>query len=362
MRVLNFNAGPAGLPLPALERARDELLDFEGSGMSIMEHSHRGKVYEKVHHEAGDLLRRLLEIPDSHEVLFLQGGATLQFALVPLNFLHPGKSADYVVAGQFGEKAFEEAKRVGTARAAWNEKTDKGQYVRVPKPDEIKVDPAACYVHTTSNNTIFGTQFHTLPDFGPVPHVCDMSSDFLSRPFDVSRFSFIYAGAQKNIGPSGLVVAIASKEALARSRTDGPKFLHYKQHADADSMLNTPNTIGVYLARNVLAWLEQQGGLPWVEQRNKKKAELVYGAVDRAGGFYRAPVDPGSRSRMNAVFRLPTPELEEKFVAEAKAERMVGLKGHRSVGGIRVSLYNAVSEADAQTLASFMGTFAKKNG
>jgi phosphoserine aminotransferase len=362
MRVINFNPGPAGLPLPALERMRDELLDFEGSGMSIVEHSHRGKVYEKVHHEAGALVKKLLAVPDSHTVMFLQGGATMQFALVPLNFLHPGKSADYVVAGAFGEKAIEEARAVGTVRAAWQEKNEKGQYVRVPRREEIKIDPSAAYIHTTSNNTIFGTQFHELPDFGVVPHVCDMSSDFLSRPVDVSKFAFIYAGAQKNIGPSGLVVAIAHKEFLARARTDGPKFLHYKEHAEHDSMLNTPNTIGVYLARNVLAWLDQHGGLAWMETRNLKKAALLYQAIDARPDYYRSPVEKQSRSRMNVVFRLPSAELEEKFVAEARKQNMVGLKGHRSVGGIRVSLYNAVSEDDVHQLVSFMDTFAKANG
>jgi phosphoserine aminotransferase len=362
MRVINFNAGPAGLPLPALEKARDELLDYQGTGMSIMEHSHRGKVYEGLQRETAAQLTRLLGIPETHEVLFLQGGASLQFALVPMNFLHPGKSADYVVCGVWGEKAFEEARRVGTARAAWAEKTENGQYVRVPKREEIKIDPSAAYIHTTSNNTIYGTQFETLPDFGVVPHICDMSSDFLSRRVDVSKFQFIYAGAQKNIGPSGLVVAIASKDFLARARTDGPKFLHYKSHADADSMLNTPNTIGVYLAHNVLEWLEKRGGLEWMEKRNQAKADLLYGAIDQRADFYRAPVEKKSRSQMNVVFRLPSPELEDKFVKAAEKENMVGLKGHRSVGGIRVSLYNAVSEDDVQALVGFMDTFAKSNG
>jgi phosphoserine aminotransferase len=362
MRVINFNAGPAGLPLPALEKARDELLDYQNTGMSIMEHSHRGKVYEKLQHDTGQLLRRLLSIPDTHDVLFLQGGASLQFALVPMNFLHPDKSADYVVCGVWGEKAFEEARRVGKARAAWQEKTEQGQYVRVPRREEIKLDPAADYIHTTSNNTIYGTQFPHLPDFGVVPHICDMSSDFLSRRVDVSKFAFIYAGAQKNIGPSGLVVAIAHKEFLAKARTDGPKFLHYKSHADADSLLNTPNTIGVYLAHNVLEWLEKRGGLEWMEQRNKAKADLLYAAIDKAQAFYRAPVEKYSRSQMNVVFRLPSPELEEKFVKDAEKERMVGLKGHRSVGGIRVSLYNAVSEDDVHALVGFMDTFAKQHG
>lgn len=362
MRVINFNAGPAGLPLPALEKAQRELLDFEGSGMSIMEHSHRGKVYEAVHHEATALLTRLLGIPDSHTVLFLTGGASTQFALVPMNFLHPGKSADYVMTGVWSEKALDEAKLLGTARVAATTKNPDGSYTRVPTQAEVSINPQAAYVHSTSNNTIYGTQFHTLLDTGAVPHICDMSSDFLWRRFDVSKLDFVYAGAQKNLGPSGVVVAVARREFLARGRRDIPKVLRYQTHADNDSLYNTPPTFAIYLVRNVLEWIEGQGGLDALEARNRAKAEVVYGALDRLAGFYRAPVERASRSVMNIVFRCPSEVLDEKFVAEAKKAGMVGLKGHRITGGVRVSAYNAVSLADMETLATFMQSFAQSNG
>jgi phosphoserine aminotransferase len=360
MRVINFNAGPAGLPLPALERARDELIDFNKSGMSIMEHSHRGAVYEAVHDECIALFTELLGIPSSHQVVFVQGGATMQFALVPMNFLPKGKSADYVVTGVWSEKAIAEAKSVGTARAAW-EPADK-KFIRVPQKDELKLDPNAAFVHTTSNNTIYGTQFHTLPDTGSVPHICDMSSDFMWRPTDISKFAFVYAGAQKNIGPSGLVVLIANKDFLKAARTDIPKVLRYETYAEANSLYNTPNTFGIYLARNVLSWMKSLGGLTALEARNKKKGELIYGTLDTLSAFYKAPVEKASRSVMNIVFRLPSEALEDKFVADAKKAGMVGLKGHRSAGGIRVSAYNAVSVEDVQTLVQFMESFAKANG
>jgi len=360
MRVINFNAGPAGLPLPALEAARDELIDFQKSGMSIMEHSHRGAVYEAVHDEAVALFGELLGIPKTHSVTFVQGGASLQFGLIPMNFLPKGKSADYVVTGVWSEKAISEAKYLGEVRAAWQ--PPDGKFVRVPTQSELKLDPNAAYVHTTSNNTIYGTQFHVLPDTGAVPHVCDMSSDFMWRPIDVSRFAFIYAGAQKNIGPSGVVVVIANKDFLAKRRTDIPKIFQYQTHAENNSLYNTPNTWGIYLCRNVLRWMKSIGGLTALEARNQEKARVLYGAIEKASGFYKAPVEPASRSVMNIVFRLPSETLEEKFVGEAKKAGMVGLKGHRSAGGIRVSAYNAVSVEDIKTLVSFMDTFSKANG
>lgn len=362
MRVINFNAGPAGLPLPALEKARDELLDFEGSGMSIMEHSHRGKVYEAVHHDATARLTRLLGIPDSHTVLYLTGGASTQFALIPMNFLGAGRSADYVMTGVWSEKALDEAKVLGAARVAGSTRGPDGQYTRVPTQAELTLDPKAAYVHTTSNNTIYGTQFHAFPDTGAVPHVCDMSSDFLWKRIDVSKFDFIYAGAQKNLGPSGVLVAVARKSFLEGARKDIPKVLRYQTHAENDSLYNTPPTLAIYLVRNVLEWIEGQGGLDALEVRNRAKAEVLYATIDRLAGFYRAPVERASRSVMNIVFRCPTEALDAKFVAEAVKAGMVGLKGHRIAGGIRVSAYNAVSLQDAQTLASFMQSFAHSNG
>ena len=362
MRVINFNAGPAGLPLPALERARDELLDYRGSGMSIMEHSHRGKEFEAVQAEAISLLRELLAIPGSHEVLLLQGGASLQFAMVPMNFLPPGASADYVITGTWSEKALAEAKTVGKPRVAGTTVTPDKRYVRIPAQSELELDPKASYVHITSNNTIFGTQWMDFPETGTVPLIADMSSDFIWRKFDVSRFGLVYAGAQKNIGPSGLVVAIASKDLISRGRKDIPKILRYDTFAENDSMYNTPPTFAIYLMAKILAWVKQIGGLSQIETWNREKGRLLYAALDAMSGFYRAPVEKQSRSLMNIVFRLPSEALEEKFVAEAKKNGMVGLKGHRSAGGIRISAYNAVTVDNIKTLVSFMEGFAKANG
>jgi phosphoserine aminotransferase len=362
MRVINFNAGPAGLPLPALERARDELLDFQGSGMSVMEHSHRGKEYDAVHSEAISLLTELLGIPDTHQVLFLTGGASQQFAQVPMNFLPPGASADYILTGVWSEKAYDEALTVGKARVAASTALPDKRHVRIPRQDELQLDPKAAYVHLTSNNTIYGTQWHQWPEVGSVPLVADMSSDFLWKPTDVSRFAFLYAGAQKNLGPSGVLIAVARKDFIARGRKDIPKIFRYSTHAENNSLYNTPPTLAIYLCRNVLAWVKQVGGLGQLEQWNRQKGELLYGAIDKHAGFYKGPVEKESRSYMNVVFTLPTPELDERFVAEAKKAGMVGLKGYRTVGGIRVSTYNAVTVDNVKTLVSFMEEFVRKNG
>lgn len=362
MRAKNFGAGPAGLPLPALEQAKEELLDFKGSGASVMELSHRGKEYDAVHQEALALFKELLSVPDSHDVLLLQGGASLQFAMVPMNFLLPGSSADYVLTGVWAEKAYEEAGRVGRVKVAASTKVEDKGYLRVPRADELKVDPEARYVHITSNNTIYGTQYFDFPDVGAPRLVADMSSDFLWRPIDVSKFGLIYAGAQKNLGPSGVVVVVAEKELMASARRDIPKILRYQTHAEAGSLYNTPPSFGIYLVRNVLQWVKAEGGLAGMEKRNRTKAELLYGAIDRMGGFYTCPVERQSRSVMNVVFRLPNASLDEQFVKEAQKEKMIGLKGYRSVGGIRASTYNAVSVEDVQALVSFMEQFAQKNG
>jgi phosphoserine aminotransferase len=360
-RVFNFNAGPAALPLAALERARDELIDFQGSGMSVIEHSHRGKDYEGVHDQAIALVRELLSVPDTYDVLLLQGGASQQFAMVPMNLLPADKTADYVLTGGWSEKALDEAKLVGRTRVAATTKAD-GRYNRIPAQSELNLDPAAAYVHITSNNTLFGTQWSAFPDTGAVPLVADMSSDFMWRKFDVSRFGLIYAGAQKNVGPSGIVVVIARKDLVEAGRKDIPKIFRYKTHADNKSLYNTPPTFSVYLVRNVLDWLKGQGGLDAIEKTNREKGKILYGAIDTMGDFYKCPVQKDSRSLMNVVFRLPSEALEEKFVAEAKKAKMVGLKGHRSVGGIRASIYNAVGVEAVTALATFMADFAKSNG
>lgn len=362
MRVINFNAGPAGLPLPALERARDELLDFKGSGMSIMEHSHRGKEYEAVHNEAISLMTELLGIPDTHQVLFMQGGASMQFAVIPMNFIPKDGSADYVVTGVWGEKAVQEAKLVGNARIAANTQNAEKKWVRVPKASELNVDPKAAYIHLTSNETIDGVQFHEFPDVGNVPLFADMSSDFMWKPIDVSKFSLIYAGAQKNVGPSGIAVIVVRKDLIEKARKDIPKIFRYGIYAENNSLYNTPPTFSIYLIRNVMLWMKEQGGLSAIEKRNREKGDLLYKAIDEHGGFFRCPVEKDSRSYMNVVFRLPSEALEEKFVSEAKKAAMVGIKGHRSVGGIRVSTYNAVSVQDVKTLTGFMDSFAKSNG
>ncbi len=370
-RTINFNAGPAALPLPALTRARDEMLDFAGSGMSVMEHSHRGKEYEGVHDEAIALVRQLLGVPSGYEVLLLQGGATALFAEIAMNLLEKGKSAQYLITGSWGEKALGEAKIVSALFGATVSVQSTGvgegkgkSYTRVPPPAEVTVDPGAAYLHITSNETIHGAQFNVdasrpFPDTGVVPLIADMSSDFLWRPFDVTKFGLVYAGAQKNLGPSGVVVAVVSKEVLDRGRKDIPKIFQFRTHAENKSLYNTPPTFGIYMVRNVLAWLKGQGGLAKVEEMNRKKADRLYGVIDRNSEFFRSPVEKESRSVMNVVFRLPSEELEAQFIADAKKNGMVGLKGHRSVGGIRASIYNAASYEWVDTLAGFMEEFAR---
>ncbi len=370
-RKINFNAGPAALPLPALERAQKELVDFAGSGMSVMEHSHRGKEYEAVHDEALALVRELLGVPASYDVLLLQGGATSLFAEIPMNLLDKGKAAQYCVTGAWGEKALGEAKLVAALYGAnvavqslgVGEGKDK-KYTRVPAPSEVKVDPGAAYLHITSNETIHGVEFNVepsraFPNTGAVPLVADMSSDFLWRPFDVTKFGLVYAGAQKNIGPSGVVVVVVAKALVEKGRKDIPKIFQFRTHADNKSLYNTPPTFGVYMVRNVLSWLKEQGGLAKIEQVNRKKAARLYGVIDKNPQFFRSPVEKESRSVMNVVFRLPSEEREAEFIAEAKKRGMVGLKGHRSVGGVRVSMYNAASYEWVDTLAGFMEEFAR---
>ena len=308
-RIMNFNAGPAALPLPALEQARDELLDFEGSGMSIMEHSHRGKVYEAVHDEALGLLRKLLAVPASHDILFLQGGASMQFAMVPVSYLgSTAPSADHVVNGAWGVKAQAEAAAWGNvvgARSRVAASTREGGFRRVVPPAEADLDPDAAYVHFTSNETIHGVQYLDLPRFGDRPQICDMSSDILWKKIDVSPFAMIYAGAQKNIGPSGVTVVVARKDFLDAGRKDIPSILQYRAYSETRSLLNTPPTFGIYLVRNVALWIEGLGGLDAIERRNRAKADALYAAVDARPDFYRCPVDKGSRSVMNAVFPSP---------------------------------------------------------
>jgi phosphoserine aminotransferase len=359
-RHLNFNPGPSTLPLPVLERAQSELLDFEGTGMSILEHSHRGKAYEKVHAEAIALLTEILAIPDSHQVLFMQGGASAQFALVPMNLRSDTHAGDYVITDTWGKKAYSEAKIVGKPHVAWDENKD-GRWTRVPKQSELKLTPDAPYVHITTNNTIMGTQFFELPSTGNVPLVADMSSDILWRPTNVSKIGLIYAGAQKNMGPAGITTLIMRKDLIEKGRTDLPTIFRYAEIAKNNSLQNTVTTFTVYMIRNVLLWLKGIGGLPEIEKRNRKKAELLYGAIDGSSGYYTCPAEKESRSVMNVVYRLPSEDLDAKFVAEATKAGLVGLKGHRVVGGIRASIYNAMPIEGVEKLVDFMQRFQASN-
>jgi phosphoserine aminotransferase len=357
-RVMNFNPGPAALPLGALERAQKELADLGGTGMSVMEHSHRGKAYEAVHNEAIGLVRELCAVPDNYDILLLQGGASQQFAVVPLNLLPQGKSADYVITGSWSQKAYKEAKTVGTVRVACSTEKDK-KFARVPKQNELDLDANAAYVHITSNNTIFGTQWHEFPNVGGVPLVADMSSDIMWRPLDVAKFGLIYAGAQKNLGPSGLCVVIVRKDLVEAGRKDIPAIFQYRVHAENNSLYNTPPTFSVYMLRNVLAEVKASGGLSAMEQRNREKAKLLYEVIEARSDVYTSPVEPESRSTMNVVFTLKTPEIEAEFLAGAKQRGMEGLKGHRSVGGMRASIYNAVPREWVQALADYMKEFKR---
>lgn len=359
-RVRNFNAGPAALPLSALELAKEELLDFQGTGMSIMEHSHRGADYEAMHAETKSLVKELMGVPDTHEILFIQGGATMQFAMIPMNLL-ADKVGDYAITGIWSEGAIKEAKFIGKVRECVNTKAD-GTFTRVPTQAELGIDENAAYFHYTTNNTIYGTQYHYTPDSGSVPMVADMSSDILWKPIDVSKYGLIYAGAQKNIGIAGITLVIVRKDLLERTPKNLPKLFRYPVYAENDSLQNTIPVFPVYMMRNVLRWVKAEGGAEGMQKRNLAKAELLYSAIDSRADFYRCPVEKASRSVMNPVFRLSTEDLEKKFVSEAKKAGMVGLKGHRSAGGIRASIYNATSPEDVAALVSFMDTFAKANG
>ena len=358
-RIFNFSAGPAVLPVPVLERAREEMLSLPGVGMSVMEISHRSKHFQAIIDGATAGLRELLGIPEDYRVLFLQGGASLQFSMVPMNFLAEGASADYVLTGSWGKKALKEAKRVGSTSVA-ADMADSG-YNRVPAQDELKLDPAAAYVHTTSNETIEGVEWQTDPEVGDVPLVCDASSDICSRPVDVSKYALIYAGAQKNLGPSGVTVVIVREDFLARGREGLATMLDYRTHAENGSLYNTPNTWGIYILNLVCEWAREQGGLASIHQRNEEKARKIYDVID-ATDFYRGHAVPEARSDMNVTFRLPSQELEKKFVAEATAAGLDGLKGHRSVGGIRASIYNAFPVEGVDALVQFMKEFERANG
>jgi phosphoserine aminotransferase len=348
------------MPEPVLQRAQAELLDWNGSGMSVMEMSHRGSHFMSILAKTEADLRTLLAIPASYRVLFLQGGALAQDAAVPLNLLAADGVADYVDTGYWAQKSIAEARKYGRVNVAASS-ADAG-YHCVPARAGWQLSPAASYVHVTTNETIGGVEYGSVPDTGNVPLVADASSHILSRPLDVARFGVVYAGAQKNIGPAGLTLVIVRDDLTGRARRECPSVFDYAVQAKADSMYNTPPTFAIYLVRNVLSWIKEIGGLDAMEARNREKARLLYEVIDANAGFYRCPVEPASRSVMNVVFRLPSEELEAKLVSEAKKNGMVGIKGHRSVGGIRVSLYNAVSVEWVKTLTDFKRVFVKANG
>jgi phosphoserine aminotransferase len=327
--------------------------------MSILEISHRSKPFDDIIEGCEADLRALAGIPDSHHVLFLQGGASLQFSMVPMNLLNPQGSADYIVTGAWSQKAVKEAKRVGGVKIAATTETE--NFTRVPSQRELTLDPGAAYVHYTTNNTIFGTEFHYVPDTGSVPLVADTSSDMFSRPLDVSKFALIYAGAQKNLAPAGLTLVIVRNDMLQRTPSSLPTMLQYGVHVENKSMYNTPPVFAIYIMRLVLAWQLKQGGLAAIEKRNLRKADKLYAAIDRTG-FYRGHAAKDSRSRMNVTFRLPSEELEKTFAKQATAAGLDGLKGHRSVGGMRASIYNAFPEEGVDALVQFMAEFERKNG
>ena len=359
-RIYNFSAGPAILPLPVLEQAQREMLSLNSIGMSIMEISHRSKHFERILDSAVTGIRELLGVPENYRILFLQGGASLQFSMIPLNFLGADKTADYVITGVWGKKALKEAKRSGNANVVFTD-AENG-FRSVPAQDELGFSKYAEYVHYTSNETIEGVEFKYDLDGGGIPVVCDMSSNIMSKPLDMEKYALIYAGAQKNIGPSGVTLVIIRDDLLEKVPENQHSMLDYRLLAENNSMLNTPNTWGIYIINLVCEHLKQIGGLGEMEKRNEEKASILYDAIDASEGFYRGHADKSARSLMNVTFRLPSEELEKQFTSEATSQGLDGLKGHRSVGGIRASIYNAFPKEGVEKLVEFMMDFSRKNG
>jgi phosphoserine aminotransferase len=358
-RVFNFSSGPAVLPEAVLLEAQRDLYLYPGAGMSVMEMSHRSKAFDRILADAEANVRSLAGIGDDYAVLFLQGGASLQFAMVPMNLLTPGRSADYVNTGVWGQKAIDEARKIGEVRVAGSTETE--GFRRVPAQGELQLDPAAAYVHVTTNNTIYGTQWPAMPDVGDVPLVADASSDIFSGPIDVAKFGLVYAGAQKNLGPSGVTLVIIRKDLLSRSAKTLPTMLSYAVHAANGSRYNTPNTFGIYILGLVTRWMLDEGGLASIGARNSRKAATLYAEIDRTG-YYRGHAAQDARSLMNVTFRLRDEQLEDAFATEATREGLDGLKGHRSVGGLRASIYNAFPEAGVDALVQFMREFERTHG
>ena len=359
-RKLNFYAGPSTLPVEVLEELKNNIADYHGEGYSIVEASHRGKVYDNLHNETVSLLKELMGIPDNYSVLFLGGGATLQFSMVPMNMLSAGKTADYVNSGAWGGKAVKDAGKIGKVNVLWDGK--ESNYATLPAPSEVKPSDDSAYVHITSNETIGGLQWKDWPSIGDTPLVADMSSDILSRPVPVEKFALIYAGAQKNLGPAGATIVIVRDDVWKNAPGDLTAYLSYKTHAEKNSLYNTPPVFSIWGINLVLKWIKEMGGASAMAERAEKKSQLLYKAMEESDGFYRCPVDPNYRSTMNVVFRLPSEELEAQFIKEAETQGMLGLKGHRSVGGCRASVYNSLLPKDVEALVDFMKTFAKQHG
>lgn len=358
-RAYNFNAGPSALPLAVLEKAQKELVDFQNTGMSVMELSHRSKEYEAVHNRAKELLYELLQVPENYDILFLQGGASTQFSMIPMNLLQEGQVANYVLTGSWSEKALKEAKKVGATHVSASSKDEKHNFI--PSLENIQLSENAAYLHITSNNTIYGTQWKVFPKVD-VPLIADMSSDILSRPLPVEDFGMIYAGAQKNLGPSGVTVVIIRKDLIGKEDENIPTMLKYSTHAEKNSLYNTPPTFGIYMLSLVLEWVKEQGGVEAIEKANEEKAAILYDAIDESNGFYVGHAKEDSRSLMNVTFNLSDSELEKQFLQEAKEKGFVGLNGHRSIGGCRASIYNAVPKEACIALRDFMVEFQKQHG
>ncbi len=359
-RKINFYAGPSTLPLTVLQQIQEEIVDYKGAGLSLIETSHRSKEYDEVHNDAITTIKELLLVPDNYQILFLGGGATLQFSMIPLNFISGRKECDFIVSGAWAKKAYSDAKKVGKVNVLFD--GEKDSYTTLPDAGSIKVNPGSEYLHITSNETIGGIQFHEWPDTGNVPIISDMSSDMLSRPLPVKKFGLIYAGAQKNLGPAGVTLVIIRKDLLEKCPDSLTAYLNYSIHAAKNSIYNTPPVFSIYAMKLVVERIKKMGGLGEMQKVNERKASLLYDCIDDLKDFYNCPVDKKYRSKMNVIFRLPNEDLEKRFVEGSAGEGMLGLKGHRSVGGIRASIYNSMPEDGVESLVQYMKSFARKNG
>lgn len=357
-RICNFYAGPATLPLPVLNQIQEEIVDYMGMGLSLIETSHRSKEYDNVHNEAISHIKELLKVPDNYKILFLGGGATLQFSMVPLNLLN-GESCDFTLTGTWAKKAYSDAKKVGKVNVVFD--GSGSNYTKLPDIASLKVNPDSVYLHITSNETIHGIQWQEFPDAGNVPIISDMSSDIMSRSLPIEKFGLIYAGAQKNLGPAGVTLVIIRDNLLSRCPDTLTAYLNYNTHVEKNSLYNTPPVFSIYALNLALQWIKKQGGLKAMEELAERKSSMLYNAIDESNGYYSCPVDRSCRSRMNVVFRLPNEELEKKFSEEATKQGMIGLKGHQSVGGCRASIYNAMPEEGVSKLVNFMKDFASRN-